>query len=508
MQIWLNTLPTDLHLFASSDCDNDDGVGDCNRSGNYSLIRNYLSTVNKIQDSNIYTLSLQQATPLHMQQCASERWLVCNPTGSGHIAVLDTSAKFLFEQFHKTCTLAEILPLANSETSEHIADMVGLFYMARLLQTYPRAPTIYERQETEIVTAWLHVTNACNLRCQYCYLDKTTEHMNEDTAFRAVDAVIRSALKHHCKYVRLKYAGGEASLHMARVITIHDYALHLAQQHDLTLGASILSNGVVLSQRTIGNLKARNIGVTISLDGLGYYHDSQRPFHHGQPSFKYVDRTINLLLANELIPHITVTVSQRNLAGLPDLFMYLLEHRLPFTLNYYRDNEYATDRNSLQFSEEAMIDAMHSAFDIIERYLPERSLLGSLIDKANLRYAHQHTCGVGHNYLVIDQHGGIAKCQANIKQTVTTIDTDDPLQLIRDDLKGIQNLPVEEKEGCRSCNWRYWCTGGCPLLTHKMTGRYDIKSPNCHIYQSLFPDVVRLEALRLLKYTQPFTFLT
>lgn len=153
-----------------------------------------------------------------------------------------------------------------------------------------------------------------------------------------------------------------------------------------------------------------------------------------------------------------------------------------------------------------MIDAMRSAFGTIERYLPERSLLSSLIDKANLHYTHQHTCGVGHNYLVIDQHGGIAKCQANIKQTITTIDADDPLQVIRDDLSGVQNLPVEEKEGCRSCNWRYWCTGGCPLLTHRITGRYDIKSPNCHIYQSLFPDVVRLEALRLLKYTQPFTF--
>jgi uncharacterized protein len=39
-----------------------------------------------------------------------------------------------------------------------------------------------------------------------------------------------------------------------------------------------------------------------------------------------------------------------------------------------------------------------------------------------------------------------------------------------------------------------------------MTGRYDRKSPNCHIYQALFPDVLQLEALRLLRYTEPVDF--
>ena len=53
--------------------------------------------------------------------------------------------------------------------------------------------------------------------------------MAEDTAFRSVDAVFRSAIKHHFKYVKLKYAGGEASLHMMSVMAIHDYAAQLAQ---------------------------------------------------------------------------------------------------------------------------------------------------------------------------------------------------------------------------------------------------------------------------------------
>jgi len=37
-------------------------------------------------------------------------------------------------------------------------------------------------------------------------------------------------------------------------------------------------------------------------------------------------------------------------------------------------------------------------------------------------------------------------------------------------------------------------------MTYRATGRYDVQSPNCRIYTTLYPDLLRLEALRLLKY--------
>ncbi len=154
----------------------------------------------------------------------------------------------------------------------------------------------------------------------------------------------------------------------------------------------------------------------------------------------------------------------------------------------------------LVFQEAEIIDAMRAAFATIERNLPSYSLLGALLDRTGLDGAHNRTCGVGHSYLVIDQHGAVAKCHMQIEQTVTDVDTADPLAIINADLLGIQNLSVDEKEGCRDCSWRYYCAGGCPALTYRATGRYDVKSPNCNIYKALFPELIRLEGLRLLKY--------
>jgi radical SAM additional 4Fe4S-binding domain len=452
---------------------------------------------------------LVHAAPLHIQECAEDRWLVCNPTATARIVVLDGEALTLLQQFATARAATDAFLPAIGAAWEDTFALVSLLYEQGILQdSVANSARSAEMADTpeETLAVWLHVTNVCNLRCHYCYLDKSSENMSEDTAFAAIDAIFRSAQQGHFKQVHLKYAGGEASLVMSRVCAIHDYARELAQRHEIVLSATLLSNGVIIAASAIKQLKERHIRVMISLDGIGEYHDRQRPFKQGQPSFKYVDKTIDKLLAYDLVPHISVTISRSNLAGLPALLRYILERNLHFSLNLYRDNDCVVHREDLQFEEAELIAGMRAAYHILEELLPQRSLLGSLVDKANLHAPHLHTCGVGRNYLVIDQHGGVAKCQADIKRTVTTIRAHDPLRVIQQDRSGIQNVSVQEKEGCRSCSWRYWCAGGCPLLTYRMTGRYDIKSPNCRIYKALFPEALRLEGLRLLKYSTPITF--
>ena len=92
-----------------------------------------------------------------------------------------------------------------------------------------------------------------------------------------------------------------------------------------------------------------------------------------------------------------------------------------------------------------------------------------------------------------------------MKKPITTVKASDPLAIIQADTLGIQNPSVEEKEICRNCEWKRWCAGGCPLTTHRATGKYDVKSPNCNIYKALYPEVINLEGLRLLKWHKPDT---
>jgi uncharacterized protein len=474
--------------------------------------------------SNVSSLSFQEriisiwdhelccSQDLYLTKCDDTHWLACNPIQQGTVVVLDEEARTLLELFRSERLLKDVAKQwanngeynLNQPSVMQKARIVTLFVSLGLIVDicqYEKCLPVSFSYESKTLSAWLHVTNTCNMRCSYCYISKSTEHMPDDVGKRAVDAVFRSAIRSDYQEVRLKYAGGEALLRLPQILALHDYALLQAEQYGLYLSATLLSNGAALTPRAIQQLKQREIGVTISLDGIGADHDTQRPLLNGMGSFRLVDRAITRLLAHDLVPYINVTVSQRNLAGLPNLVAYLLERDLPFSFSYYRENDCSATLADLQFSEEQMIAGMKAAFAYIEQHLTPRRVYSSLIDKASLTAPHHQTCGVGRNYLVIDQHGGIAKCQTEIAQTITTIEAEDPLQEIRMQQAGVQVLDVDEKEGCRTCNWRYWCGGGCAVLTYRFTGRNDIRSPNCGIYKALFPEALRLEALRLLKYT-------
>ena len=361
-----------------------------------------------------------------------------------------------------------------------------------------QAPLIQEESQT--LTAWFHVTDRCNLRCSYCYLPHVREDMSEETGKASIDAIFRSAMANGFSRVKIKYAGGEPLLRFNLIITLHQYAQQLALQNSMALEGVVLSNGTLLTTEIVEFLKLLSLRLMISLDGLGESHDRHRPYAGGRGSFSDVSTAVEIALAGGLVPNISVTVSGRTADSLPQLISWILELDLPFSLNFYRENELSASHIDMKLDEEKIINGMLAAFKVIETNIPRRSLLSSIVDRANLSAPHQHTCGVGQNYLVFDQNGQVAKCQMHIRKPITNMHVKDPLAIIRADQIGIQNLSVEEKEGCRTCEWKYWCTGGCSLATYRATGRYDVKSPNCNIYKALYPEAVRLEGLRLLKY--------
>lgn len=350
------------------------------------------------------------------------------------------------------------------------------------------------------LVAWLHITNACNLRCTYCYIDKTAEAMSTATGMTAIDTILRCAQQHGYRGVQLKYAGGEASLSLPLVAEMHRYAQTQARAAGIALRGVILSNGVGLSRAKLQTIQNLGLLLMISLDGPPQFHDAQRPRSGGQGSFAAVIASIERARVLDMALTVSVTVTGASVAGLPTLVAWLLERDIHFTLNFYRPPPTSALRSELKLDEQRLIAGMRAAYQVIEGHLPRYSLLGCLLDRAHLGMSHQRACGVGEHYMVIDHHGNVAKCQMEVGHAVGTIWDADPLQLIRSDLIGVQNVPVEAKAGCQTCVWQYWCAGGCPAATWRATGRFDLKSPNCAIYQALYPEVIRLEGLRLLRW--------
>lgn len=428
-----------------------------------------------------------------------EHILLFNPVGDGSPVVVNELAYRIFRRFTEPATVRDIM---TSRPADGANDVTATF--RRLHQVSLVQPTGHRARPTfansSVLTAWLHVTNACNLRCPYCYVHKSAEGMDEATGTAAVEAVVASAVRHGFPTIKLKYAGGEASLNHRLMLHLHRLARERTAQHGLRLDATLLTNGVALPVPLVETLKAEDIKVMISLDGVGDQHDRQRPTVNGKASFPFVEATIAQLVKRGLAPHLSITITNRNAEGLANVVRFALDRDLTFSLNFFRDNECAASSADLQYTEQVIIEAMLKAFDVIGERLPRWSVLGTVLDRGQLFERRQRSCGVGQDYVVIDQRGGVAKCHMEIERTLGDVFTSDPLRLVRADRSSALNLAVEEKEGCRNCAWRYSCSGGCTIATFRATGRYDIKSPNCNIYRVIYPAVLKLEGLRLLKY--------
>lgn len=429
---------------------------------------------------------------LYLDQLPQEMFLVFNPLVATGPAVMNWAAWEFLDSFAEPRSPAALLRSAEENDAFRRLVRLGLLEPAGGARRLQRAAP-------KTLTAWLHTTNACNLRCTYCYVDKSEEAMDEATGRAAVDAVFRSAQQHGYSQVKLKYAGGEATLNFGLVRRLHIYASSLAQQMGIDLHGVVLSNGVALTGGMLDFIRESGLTLMISLDGIGAGHDAQRVFANGRGSAHQVVRSIERTLDRSVSPHLSITVTSHNAGDVAEAVAFALERDLLFNLNFYRDHA-AQDHATLRAEDEQLITGIRQVFAVIEQNVPRHSLLASLIDRANFATVHETACGAGHSYLVVDQRGGVARCQMEIEQRVTDVFAADPLREIRLYPKGFQNVGVDEKEGCRTCHWRYWCAGGCPALTYRVTGRSDVKSPYCNVYQAVYPELLRLEGLRLLKY--------
>lgn len=466
---------------------------------------------------------------LYLAPLPDDHTLAFNPRHPGPVSVLNPPARRLLDSFGQPHTLehaSTVLP--DSPPDEAVRAAFQLAALALLAPVsdhqYPISNPQYPIPDTarhaadnlhpafcilpSPLTAWLHLTNACNLRCVYCYVTKSGEEMDEATGLAAVDAVFRSAVCNGYRAVKLKYAGGEPTLNFGLVRTLHEHAVGLAEQHGLALQEVLLSNGVALTEAMLDYLEQAGIRLMLSLDGLGPGHDAQRPRADGMPSSGTVVAAVELALARGLIPHISVTVSPANAATLADTVRFLLERDLPFNLNFVREKyDFQTlmvcpglarpGRGANPSGLEAqLVSGLLAACAVIEEKLPRRRLIDGLLDRSSFAGAHAYPCAAGRDYLAIDPRGRVARCHMTLDRPAGDVWAEDPLQIVRRSDAEPRWIPVERREGCRTCAWRYLCGGGCPLMADQGEGR----SPYCNIYRALFPELLRLEGLRILKW--------
>lgn len=438
----------------------------------------------------------RRCAPLYRRPLSPEHELIYNPAGGAGVVVLDRPAGRVLDSFGQVRTISQAAAVMAEMPRERFVRAAERLASLDLLRAPSPAAAVAPRAQT--LTAWLHLTERCNLACAYCYLDRGGEAMSERTGRAALRAVFEATLRHGYREVKLKYAGGEPLLNFDLLQTLHGLAVAQAAGRDVILREVVLSNGLALTDPMLGWLAAEEIRLMVSLDSAGSGRDL-RTLPDGRGSAPRVMAKIDRALAHGLRPTLSITVSAANAGGLVEVVDFALDRELLFNLNFVR----VAGGSGLQAEDERLITGVKRAFERIEERMPRQSLIGALVDRASFGPPHDHPCGAGRDYLVIDPRGRVSRCQMEMGKLVSDVWAEDPLGAVRGVETNFANRPAGLKSGCRDCLWKNWCAGGCPLLASQVTGRKEAPSPYCRVYRALLPEALRLEGLRLLEHARP-----
>jgi radical SAM protein with 4Fe4S-binding SPASM domain len=231
----------------------------------------------------------------------------------------------------------------------------------------------------------------------------------------------------------------------------------------------------------------------VSLDGGPLVHDQVRAGKNGRGTYAAVVDTIERALERDLRPLISITLTALNLSGAKEAVSFALERNLPFNLNFYREClADSVASSSLVPDVTLLMEEMLDIFDVIRMYPTYPLPLTGILDRTRLDILHSYACSAGRDYLAVGTRGQISACQMLIEEPWAHLSEADPLGAVRQRGESVFT-PADEHPACQSCLWRAACSGGCPLVRGT-----EIHTRYCLVYRALFPELIRLEASRLI----------
>ncbi|MDD3825888.1 MAG: radical SAM protein [Anaerolineae bacterium] len=418
-----------------------------------------------------------------------------NPRGPVGVAVLNRAAQRLLSQFEPSVVpdrLAGQLPDIPEPALQQVVTDLAAIGLIQPLEGQAPAPC-----SSTTLSAWLHVTEACNLACPYCYVSKSPRAMSFDLARHAATRLVEMAQRYGYRKLRLKYAGGEPTLHFGLVREVHGQASYQAEQADIELEEVLLTNGASVADEVLDTIAAADMRLMVSLDGGPAAHDRLRMRREGDGTFGAVVSTIDRALARGLVPDISITITSLNLDGVAGAARVALERNLPFNLNFYRECTPAGKQGRREVETLApppgrLVAVILDLFDLVRQFPAYPHPLSGILDRARLDLPHDGACSAGSDYLVVGVRGAIAGCQMLLGSPWANLSDEDPLDAVRKQGRLIFQQPGEGSD-CARCTWRRACGGGCPLLRGS-----DLHDRYCAVYRALFPELLRLEGERLL----------
>lgn len=316
----------------------------------------------------------------------------------------------------------------------------------------------------------LHVAHDCNIRCAYCFASQgdfkgDRSLMSYEVGKKALDLLVANSGNR--RNLEVDFFGGEPLMNFGVVKQLVDYGRSIEGQFNKNFRFTLTTNGVLLNDEIIDYLNENMSNVVLSIDGRKEVNDKMRYTISGGGTYDIIVEKFKRLVEKRegKSYYVRGTFTKNNLDFASDVIHLAdlgfkstsVEPVVAKPTDSYAITE--TDIETLSKQYEALAEEMvtrhntdkefsffHFAIDMKQGPCVVKRLSG---------------CGAGSEYLAVTPEGDIYPCHQFVGDEHFKMGNVMAGILDFGLTNQFKNAHVYNKEKCRSCWAKFYCSGGC-----------------------------------------------
>ncbi len=183
----------------------------------------------------------------------------------------------------------------------------------------------------------------CNLACKYCFVgsdacgagNSSIKNMTRQVAERAIDVFARqlelSSTDYKVEQSDIIFFGGEPLLQFDVLVYVVERARELAKERPVLANTqfAVITNGTLLDEARILQLRDLDVAVSISIDGFTEEANEMRIDKAGHPTYGRVVEVLDLFNSLDVpAPSLSITLSEKTIEDLPRMVELIKKYRI------------------------------------------------------------------------------------------------------------------------------------------------------------------------------------
>lgn len=377
-----------------------------------------------------------------------EGWLVVSTPTANWLVLPTNFQKTLMEHLLTGATIGEICSfVTNPHQQKELQQLLAAITAREFGSTY-EIPTPIKTDITQQITCYL--TNACNLRCDHCFMHSGTplaDELKKEEWLRILTDFSQQGGKN------VTFTGGEPLMN-------HEFEAILKHTHHLGLTATILSNGILWTEETIKRLTPYISEIQISIDG---FDEPSNAKVRGAGYFDKVVANIIRFANTGIRTSVATTFTFQNIQKdtgsryrhMVDYIKSQCQHPIFFKLSKKilqgRNTHYTEEENRIFYDYVMKIE--HSVN-------PDAQFTNFILGHTPNSY--MDNCGFGG--ISIGANGDVFYCNRLLEMESYGNIKGQSIKPFLEQGKQLHELTsVENLQPCATCHLRYICGGGCRI---------------------------------------------